>query len=256
MGYEVSYPRAVYASLATWPLALIAPSRANDFLRAHTLRRDIPPIATVGSVVAERVIDVQSLILLTGSGLLSVGRPWWAASAALAVIGLWVTVRLLLGQSERLGRIAALAKHRERLKLAGAAFRILFERPKLLALVAAFSLSAWGANLLLFHCLSRAFSSGLGASDVAALWPIAIFIGLLPVSFGGLGTRDAAFLWLSQTFVSAAVFAPGVLSATLGYALFTLGLYALLGLPFMVVWLLDARGNPPGTADSKVAKLD
>jgi uncharacterized protein (TIRG00374 family) len=255
MGYRTGYMRAIYATLAAWPLALIAPSRANDLLRAHVLRRDIPPPATMGSVVAERIIDVQSLIFLTTWGLLSIGRGLWAALTGSLLIASALFVRILLAQGPRIAALPALSKYRERIEVASKALRTLFDRPRELIRVSLFSLLAWGTNLLLFYCLVKAFAAGPSWNDIVALWPIAIFISLLPISFGGIGTRDAAFLWLSRSFASSAVHPVAVLSATLGYAACTLGLYALLGLPCMAAWLLDSGNDDPKAADDRL-KVD
>ena len=69
--------------------------------------------------------------------------------------------------------------------------------------------------------------------DTCCLWPVATLIGLIPVTLAGMGTRDATFIYLlgarGHTVPPAAV-----LAATIGYSAISVGVFALVGLPFMV----------------------
>ena len=60
MRYRLGFWRSLVAVLATWPLVVITPSRASDFLRAFAVRRTVPLAAGTGSVLAEKVVDMST----------------------------------------------------------------------------------------------------------------------------------------------------------------------------------------------------
>ena len=80
-----------------------------------------------------------------------------------------------------------------------------------------------------------------------ALTPLAIFIGLLPMTLAGIGTRDAALIYFYLPYFSPASAAALGLFCTLRYVL-----PALFGLPFIFSFThslrldrLRPRGSPP-----------
>jgi len=64
--------------------------------------------------------------------------------------------------------------------------------------------------------------------DNLALTPLAILIGLMPLTFAGVGTRDAAFILLYANYFTAATGAALGLFATMRYVI-----PALFGIPFL-----------------------
>ena len=97
---------------------------------------------------------------------------------------------------------------------------------------------------------SFALRAAGGAADMALLWsrmPMAIFVGLLPVTFAGVGTRDAAMLYfLGPTTGMGVALALGIF-ATIRYVLI-----ALCGLPFILRFHMDVMSlhsqRPTGAA--------
>jgi uncharacterized membrane protein YbhN (UPF0104 family) len=70
---------------------------------------------------------------------------------------------------------------------------------------------------------------------VFAYVPLSIFVGLIPISFGGIGTRDAALIYLFSPYESSSTMAGiGILCS------FRYFVPALFGLPF-----LDRLGFKP-----------
>ncbi len=59
--------------------------------------------------------------------------------------------------------------------------------------------------------------------------PIAIFIGLVPVTLGGMGTRDAAIIFLFSVFATPSQ----LLGVGILFSLFRYWLPSLIGIPFM-----------------------
>jgi glycosyltransferase 2 family protein len=103
----------------------------------------------------------------------------------------------------------------------------------------------WVLHLAQFSLALRAAS---GSADTALLWsrvPMAIFIGLLPITFAGVGTRDAAMVYfLAATTGEGVAMALGVF-ATLRYVL-----VALAGLPFMLRLPIDRAAALQGRSSA------
>ncbi|MBW2257011.1 MAG: flippase-like domain-containing protein, partial [Deltaproteobacteria bacterium] len=206
MGYRVPYGRALRVVLATRALDLMAPSRANDLLRPLGIRDYVPLVEGSGSVLAQRAIDVQSLCLLAIAGGVAAGLfeaggvaaglfEWSAVAAALLALG-WATVGLMYWRRRVLVRLPVARRFTDSIRRLAEAFRALARRPAGFAAVAALSLLAWVGALGLVWGLSLVFSADLAPLSIAALWPLAIFVGMLPLTVAGMGTRDAAFLSL------------------------------------------------------------
>lgn len=69
-------------------------------------------------------------------------------------------------------------------------------RPGRLLGVLAASLVLWALHLLQFQLAAWAAGATADPALLASRIPMAIFVGLLPISFAGIGTRDAALLYL------------------------------------------------------------
>ena len=59
--------------------------------------------------------------------------------------------------------------------------------------------------------------------------PIAIFIGLVPVTLGGMGTRDAAIIFLFSEYATPSE----LLGIGILFSIFRYWLLSLIGIPFM-----------------------
>ena len=231
MGHVLAFRTALEAVLAAMPLSAISPSRVNDLLRAHAVRQLIPPLATVGSVLAERAIDVQVLFLLALLGALSMGHWTLALVAFSAALLEWAVLLAFVRAGHR--AIQRFERHKLKLEQLLSAFEALAHAPGKLFSVGLASAGVWLANIAMIYTLTRAFSAGVSLLDALALWPPALFVGLLPVTLGGLGTRDAAFAYLLQGFGAGSVDRAAVLAATLSYAVYSTWVPAVVGLPFM-----------------------
>jgi uncharacterized membrane protein YbhN (UPF0104 family) len=68
--------------------------------------------------------------------------------------------------------------------------------PRRLLSVLGSSLLLWSLHLLQFQLAAWAAGATADPAVLASRIPMAIFVGLLPLSFAGIGTRDAALLYL------------------------------------------------------------
>ena len=114
--------------------------------------------------------------------------------------------------------------------------RYFWESPARLAKVGFTSVAIWFLHLLqiwMFILALRAFTPFLAN---LALSPLAIFAGLLPLTFAGVGTRDAALVFFYAPYFDAPTAAALGLLCTARYILPALG-----GLPFAGEYLRLAR---------------
>ena len=74
---------------------------------------------------------------------------------------------------------------------------------------------ALGVNISLFY--------------IAAAFPLAIFVGLIPITIAGMGTRDSAIIYLFSAWAGSSV----CLGVGFLYSFFAYWFLALLGLPIM-----------------------
>jgi len=133
--------------------------------------------------------------------------------------GRYRTLPVLRNKAEKLGRLVRV-------------FETLREKPLVFVWVNFFSIVTWLMNVFIVVALLKGFGSDTSVLATLATWPLALFVGLLPLTVGGMGTRDAAFVALLHTFGpvnEAAVFA-----ATIGYSAVSLWLFTLIGLPFLM----------------------
>lgn len=233
MGHPVPFRTRLSVVLATWPPAAVTPSRASDFLRAWGVRDRVPLLHGVGSVLAEKVVDVQSLLLVSAAGLAAMRMWLWSGLALFVLAAMWTTVAVLGRYRASWLRLPLLRRVAPKLEHLYAGLAGL-KAPRAFLGLAATSLTAWLLAAALVQSLLHVFGAQVPTLWVLALWPVATLAGLLPISLAGFGTRDAAFVLLLRAAFDADLSAAPVLAATLGYALLGTWLWAIIGVPFMV----------------------
>ena len=222
MGLGVSWRRALVVLLGIHPLSISSPSRIADTLRAYGFRRQGIAVPVLGGILAERLLDVLVLAAAATLSALWLGRTGIAAVAGAIVLAV-VTMLIFARALNRLPLRPAWRQTVERFAEAAAIFR---RRPQALAGALAMTLLHWGLGILLVLVLIRGAGAEVGFPEVAAALPLAIFIGLVPVTFGGIGTRDAAFVAL----MAGSAAAPECLAASLLYTVYTYLPSAVVGL--------------------------
>lgn len=233
IGHEISLGRSFQVLFAVWPVALIVPSRANDFVRALALRDEVPVLSCTGSVVAERLVDIQTLAVfgMIGCGLM--GAWQWFGLMAAIWIGVWSGIAVVVSSFETVVQWPFLEPFESKLRSLFHAFETLRGRPGYLAGLIGISALAWGAVMANIGVLLWVFRATLGVEVVLGFWPLAVFVGILPLTVGGMGTRDAAFAGV-LTATGTAAFESGIVAATLGYGIVSFVLPAVVGIPFML----------------------
>jgi uncharacterized protein (TIRG00374 family) len=244
MPYRLGFGRALIAVMATWPLAVVTPSRANDFLRALAVRSTVPLAAGTGSVLAEKAVDM-SLLLALGSLGAALESLWlWSALIAVAlVIGL-AALALLVKNRATFARLPLIRRQTQKVEELFVAFDALVASPGRLLVACAVSLLIRALTFGMTFALLRAVDADVDLFDTCALWPVATLVGLVPVTLAGMGTRDATFLYLLAAR-GHLVTRPAIVAATMGYSVIAVGVFAVIGLPFMMRQSLAGEASGP-----------
>ncbi len=255
---SLSFGDALGLTLSASVLNMVLPSKMGDVAKGYFMRErgGLGGGAALAIVVFEKGWDVVALLGWCLLGLTLLPRNtllFWVLTAVVAVglgVGLLVLcsvpfARWALGVA---GRVLP-----RRMKARVGAFENGWGEVQRLARgrqgvtrIGFLSLFIWFVHLVqiwIFMLALRAhvpFLASLGRT------PLAIFAGLLPLTFAGIGTRDAALIYFYRGYFSAAVGAALGLLSTLRYVL-----PALAGLPFFHRYLAYGRrvaSEPTATA--------
>lgn len=221
----------------------------GDVVRAGLAARAMGrPEAVIFGSVADRLIDVASLGLLLGAGVLFVGAEvtGWAGPLV-GLLGI-VTVGaglLLIPLALRRPLDRWPRRLRRPIGRSMVALRHLSRRPGAALAALALSLSMQGSFVLISAWLGYAVGASAPLSAWFMAWPLAKAAGMLPVTLGGLGVRDAALASLLAPFgVPVAV---GLVASLAWNAVLIGG--ALLG---GLLWWVLSRGNTAKPTSSPV----
>ncbi len=237
-GYRVSLRRALSVILSVWPLVLVIPARINDLLRAWALADEVPKADCLGSVVAERFVDVQTLCLLGVVGGLWMGL--WPVVGLMGALwlGAWTVLVATLRGVDWVVTWPVVKRKEETLRRLMVGFEGLVARPWMLGAVMGASALAWLVAMGNLWVLSQVFGAGLEAQVILGLWPIALFGGMIPLTMGGMGTRDGIFVALLALAGVGVSSESALLATTFGYGVILVMTPGVLGIPWMVKWLL------------------
>ena len=250
MHSRLGFRRSLVAVLATWPLAVVTPSRANDLLRAFVVRKTVPLAAGTGSVLAEKAVDMAWLLAMAAVGAAVESLWMWSAAIAGVLAVELAGVAILVTHRRTFAGWRVFRAHARKIEDFFVAFDALFASPPRLAAACAVSLAIRALTLGITFVLLRAVDADVDLFDTCALWPVATLIGLVPVTLAGMGTRDATFIYLLSARGHRVTHA-GVLAATMGYSAIAVGFFAVVGLPFMIRESARAtRSSEARSADS------
>lgn len=227
--YHLSLAESIQLTLAGMSLNIVTPSKLGDFGRGYALQDRIGLGAGIASIIMEKYLDLLALftlVLAAGIFIQEKTALIWAIIALAAVFLLCSAVLLWVNTSFFL-RFIPFPKLRQ--AIAGLPeFAEGFKRSLLLLSGSiALSLVNWAIQLFQFYLFFLAFRFPISPS-LLSLVPIAIAIGMIPVSFNGIGTRDSAFILLFAGYAPASLMAGIGLCATLRNLL-----PGIAGLPFV-----------------------
>ncbi len=234
MGFFVPFKRTMSVILASCPLAIVTPSRISDFLRAVGIRDIVPLAEGSGSVLVHKFVDVQSLCILGIIGGVMTGLYQWSLIITGALVAGFAALGIIGWKRSFFLSLPLLNRFERKFVQLFRAFGAMRQRPWRYAVLSFISLTAWSIALCILYTLTEIFGAHVAFADIVAIWPIAVFVGLLPLTVGGMGTRDSAFIALLGLVSGATVHQAPLVAATLSYGLTVLGVPALVGIPFML----------------------
>ena len=216
------YGRCLSAILAAMSLNAIT-ARGGDLIKVTFLENDLRKLSPmVGVTILERVFDLLILCLLALWGALLTQNSIatrLALFATCAPVGALIAVSIVDKAPIIGGKLTSLAR----------VCRTALGQPRLLIGAWMIAFACWTSNLLVMYLLLKAVGADISFGTVAATMPLAILVGILPLSISGIGTRDGALVVLLKGIAASGV----VLAGTLLYTAAVYWLLALIGLVFL-----------------------
>ncbi len=225
MNLDISLKEAIFIILGTYPFALVAPSFSSDFFRAVPLQKRIRMSKVVGTCFTERFFDFLILFFLFFIGMILTVNFHFVILAliflSILIIGVVLVnlkIRLPIGE-----------KWHERLDNLFLSLRIMSSERSRLIPILIYSFLLWIITIIQMMILFESVGISIPLLNTIANLPIAIFIGQIPITFGGAGTRDAALIFLFSSFAST----QNLLAVGILYTTMRCWIMAIIGIPFL-----------------------
>lgn len=234
------FSSALALTASSGVLNLVLPSRMGDLAKAFFMadRRYASGPLAFSLIVYERLSDlfamfaccVLGLALLTDDATISGGIRGM-------ILGGFLVAGAVVMRPSWIGNLLALSSRLAPGVIKHSAARMtsdwellssyLFSHPKIILSVLSLALLNWVLGIVQVWAFCLALGFDVSLSLVFALAPLALLIGMVPITFAGIGTRDAALVYFFAPYITpAGAAALGVL-CTLRYVF-----WALVGLPF------------------------
>lgn len=225
IGAQLGFWQSFMIVVAAWPLGTITPAKSGDLIKILFLKNVLPYAKTTGIIIAERMMDVVALCLYgTCAGLI-----YGFTQATGFTISLLIGVFLFFALAASPLVEWAPVKWRNLILDILEASKAIYSNFWTFSGILLITLVNWFCSFLQTWCCYKAFSTDVPLLYIAAALPIAIFIGLIPITLSGMGTRDSAVIFLFKEYASYETnLAVGILYSIFGY-----WLLALFGIPFM-----------------------
>jgi hypothetical protein len=239
-GKSLGFIEANRLILGASVLNMVLPSKMGDIAKAYFMkeRGHLKGSLSLSLVVFEKACDMISLLFWCAFGLIlypAKDELFWTMTTAVAG-GLILMLFLLASQQfaqlffNLLQKLVPI-KLRQKINNLQIAWLEMHEYfwsdKKQLFKIAGISIFIWFLHLLQIWLFILALQAQTPFLTNLALSPLAILVGLLPLTFAGVGTRDAALIFFYQPYFDATVAAALGLLCTSRYFL-----PALIGLPF------------------------
>ena len=228
LGYNFQYKECFNLIMAAFPLTSITPSKSGDIIKAYYLKDKIPASKTVGSVITERMFDILTLVLFSLIGMIFC-KKYELAGVAFAIF-VCIIVMFLLMRTGFNFRLPIKSSWNEKIQNIILSTKLLTkDNKKAFLFILSYSILIWFISIVQTVMFFYALGINVPLLFTIANIPIAIFIGLVPVTLGGMGTRDAAIIFLfSEYATSSELLGVGIL-----FSVFRYWLISLIGIPFM-----------------------
>lgn len=246
---KISYVDALKLILAASVMNLVLPSKMGDIAKSVFIvkDKDLNYSKALPLVVFEKMSDLLALLLWCVVGLLFLQNYSSFYVIILLVASIFLAIGVLTIYSKPFTNVMALLALvilPKRFSLTVRGFQegwyeaidfIRKDRKKTWVLFL-LSVFLWFLHLFQIWLFIFALSPNVDLLVSLAITPIAIFAGLMPLTFSGIGTRDFAFIYFYSAYFSAATGAALGILATLRYII-----PAVVGIPFFSHYLNKIR---------------
>jgi uncharacterized membrane protein YbhN (UPF0104 family) len=225
MKYDISYIDCFCMIMGTLPFTSITPSKSGDVIKAYYIKDEIPISKTIGSVLTERVFDIFTLVLFSLIGMVFCQNFEYAGIALIALLSIIAIFFIphvhfnVLKEDSWTNKFHNIILSMKTLTINKNAF----------SSVMLYSLSSWFLGIMQTLVFFYALGIKIPLLFTMANIPIAILIGMVPVTLGGMGTRDAAIIFLFSGFATPSQ----LLGVGILFSVFRYWLLSLIGIPFM-----------------------
>ncbi len=249
---KISAAEAAKLILAASSLNMVLPSKMGDIAKGVFIadRGKVPLPHALSLVVFEKTCDILSLLLLCSFGLFFYNQKdaIFMVLTLLTITGLAIGVLILNSKAF----VSVLFRLGERLSPAAIALKLDrwkqywlnlvnwlgYQKPLMLK-VAAMSIGIWLVHLIQIWAFIRMLGGSIPIPTHLGLIPLAIFAGLMPLTFAGVGTRDAALIYFLQGHLTLSETAALGILCTFRYIL-----PATAGLPFLSRYVGKLQKKP------------
>ena len=212
--FSVDFPltRAIKAWLVGFSRGIVTPGRVGDLTRACYLKGRLDFGKSLTTVIADRIIDVLVLFMLSVLGILAFASFFAAGIGygtfivmlsvffAFFVSAIYVSMRKGLVTRIAMPFYRAIVPGKYK-KKASSVFHdfyeglgVLMKSKKSLAASLGIGIVAWLLMIVQTYVLSLSMGIGLSLLFIASVIPVITLLDAMPISFSGVGTRDAALI--------------------------------------------------------------
>ncbi len=231
MRHQLPMIRCILLVLASFAINPFTISKAGDFLKAFFLRKRMSIWECSGSILVEKYLDIMTVFILGLFGAIIIWIPSLVMFSGISLaflIGAFCIAPKIVKYFERWPRIS------EKIQGLMLARKSIATRPLMLTKVMMISLIVRWLGFLQIFIIVNFLEMDISLTKIFAVFPIAICVGLLPITLSGIGTRDAVLVMLLTHQTS------DVLVLGIAYTLFNYLILSFLGIPFLI-WILSRK---------------
>lgn len=225
LGTRLGFWQSFIIVMAAWPLGAITPAKSGDLIKLMFLKNVFRYSQTTGVILAERMMDLVALSLYGTIGAIVYGLHQAGTITGAMLAG--VIAFFLIAASPAVKWIPG--KWQKIVVDVLEASKRIYLNPITFLGTLAVTLLNWFCTFLQTWCCYKAFQTDVPMSYIVAVLPLAIFIGLIPVTLSGMGTRDSA---IAAFFSKYASYETNI-SVGILYSIFGYWLLSLMGVPFL-----------------------
>lgn len=188
-GMYVSLRKCMEAVMAAVVLNVILPAKGGDLVKGYYLD-NYNYSKFLGVTTIERIFDILTLSVLSLIGSLLIGSQlYFIISFSLIVFCLLIffigpfTIRKL--------KLSPVKKNKFL-----HAFHCIHKKPIKVLSALACSAGVWCSSISIMITNLKSVGLDVNLLKVFSVWPLALFVGILPLSVSGIGTRDTAFIYI------------------------------------------------------------